>query len=818
MKLKFKHQRFQEQAAKAVVDCFVGQPLGEIRYTMDRGVVKDELVQTALGMVADNGSVALATPTEDVELVGFRNKEIVLTERQVLANIRAVQQQNGLFLSERCDGKYNLTIEMETGTGKTYTYIKTIYELHKSYGWSKFIIVVPSIAIREGVYKSFEIMKDHFFQEYQKTLTFFIYSSKRLTEIEHFASDGNIQVMIINSQAFNSRDAASRRIHMELDEFQSRRPIDVIAKTNPILIIDEPQSVEGERTIAALADFHPLFTLRYSATHKKEFNKVFRLDAVDAYNRKLVKKIHAKGFTVKGSEGMDGFLYLESVGISSKHPPFAYMEFAYKTSHGVRRKKRKFEANDDLFELSGGLAQYRGFKIADINGLHKTVTFMNGKEVKAGDVHGETNELYFRRVQIRETIKSHLDKESRLYNEGIKVLSLFFIDKVDKYRQYDAEGQEVNGEYADIFVEEYESLVEAYANILDDDAYSRYLQAIAVHETHKGYFSIDKRTKRVVDSKVSGRGESDSDDVDAYDLIMKDKERLLSFAEPTRFIFSHSALKEGWDNPNVFQICTLKMSDSNVKKRQEVGRGLRLCVNQQGERIDADKVGTDKVHDINLLTVIASESYEQFARTLQGEIAAALSDRPKKVDTAFFKDKYLQDGRGQKLKIDAELAEHLRFDLIAHGYVDRNGVLTDTYFAALENHTLQVAEEMVPYKTSLIQLLEAVYVEGRAKLLEDGRKFDLEPMKPNQNFYKKEFQDLWKRINRKTYYTVSFDSDELIRNAVFALDRQLEVPQLRIEVVEGEIKEIKSREQLQAGQADQRLHSHNETLGARVEH
>jgi type III restriction enzyme len=813
LKLKFKHQRFQEQAAKVVVDCFVGQPFGDIRYTIDRGVVKDEPQQTQLGIVAEGANVSMTAPSADLDLVGFRNKEIILSDRQVLANIRAVQQQNGLFQSERLDGKYNLTIEMETGTGKTYTYIKTIYELNKHYGWSKFIIVVPSIAIREGVYKSFEITKDHFFQEYQKTLHFFVYSSKQLTEIEHFASEGTIQVMIINSQAFNSRDAASRRIHMELDEFQSRRPIDVIAKTNPILIIDEPQSVEGDRTVAALRDFQPLFTLRYSATHKKEYNKVFRLDAIDAYNRKLVKKIHAKGFTVKGSSTTDGFLYLETIGISSKQPPYAYIEFQYKTASGVRSKKRKFHVNDDLFELSGQLAQYRGYKIADIHGYHQTVTFLNGKQLKAGEVQGDTSELYLRRVQIRETIKSHLEKESQLYYDGVKVLSLFFIDEVAKYRQYDEAGEELNGEYAQIFLEEYEALVQDYLSLLEDDIYSRYLQTIRVADTHKGYFSIDKRSKRIVNSST-GRGATESDDVDAYDLIMKDKERLLSFSEPTRFIFSHSALKEGWDNPNVFQICTLKMSDSTVKKRQEVGRGLRLCVNQQGERMDADRLGTDKVHDINLLTVIASESYEEFARTLQGEIAEGLSDRPQKVDVAFFKDKYLEDGRGQTLKIDAELAENLRFDFIQNGYIDRQGVLTQTYFDAVETQTLKVAEEVAPYAGSLVKLLESVYIEGRASLVEDGRKFDLQPMKPNQNFYKKEFQELWGRINRKTYYTVSFESDELVRKAASALDRYLEVPVIRIEVVEGEIKEIKSREQLQAGGADQRLDTRNERIGS----
>lgn len=785
MKIKFKHQQFQLDAVKSIVDCFAGQPNEQSRFTLDRGKRQKF---NLFDYNADHKQLD----------VGFKNNPIKLTDEEILANIQAVQRRNGLKQSERLEGRYNLTVEMETGTGKTYTYIRTMFELYKTYGWSKFIVVVPSIAIREGVFKSFQMTEDHFMAEYGMKARYFIYNSKQLRQIETFASDSGINVMIINSQAFAARGQDARRIYMELDDFQSRKPIDIIASTNPILIIDEPQSVEGQKTKEALKLFNPLFTLRYSATHREDYNKVYRLDALDAYNMKLVKKISVKGVSVKGTSGTESYLYLEGIDVSDKHAPVARLEFEVRTKNGLTRKTRKIHTGDDLYQLSGQLEQYRGYKVSEINGLKNCIEFANGVTLVAGEVQGEVNELHLRRIQIRETIKSHFEKERQLFHHGIKVLSLFFIDEVAKYRQYDADGNEQNGIYADIFEEEYINVLNEYITLFDDDPYVQYLNSIQVKDTHKGYFSIDKKSNRLVDPKVSRR-ETDSDDVDAYNLIMRDKERLLSFKEPTRFIFSHSALKEGWDNPNVFQICTLKHSDSTIKKRQEVGRGLRLCVNQNGERIDSSIPGID-VHDINVLTVIASESYEEFAKQLQSEIAETLSERPKKVDPSFFLDKVLKNARGEELHINETLANKLHRTFIRQGYVDDNDELTDDYFAAIENQQLVLPEELKNHRDALIEFVKN-YFAGKVDLTEDERRKNIERLQPNHNFYKKEFQELWNQINKKTVYTVRFDSEELIRKCIYALDHNLQVPAVRYAIKHGEMQKIESKEQLKQGEA-----------------
>lgn len=786
MKIKFKHQPFQLDAVKSIVDCFKGQPNEQSRFTLDKGKRQKygQLDFESYQVFSD---------------VGFKNNPIKLSDYEILNNIKEVQKRNGLKQSERLEGRYNLTVEMETGTGKTYTYIRTMFELYKTYGWSKFIVVVPSIAIREGVFKSFQMTEDHFMAEYGIKARYFIYNSKQLHQIETFASDSGINVMIINSQAFAARGKDARRIYMELDDFQSRKPIDVIASTNPILIIDEPQSVEGQKTKEALKLFNPLFTLRYSATHREDYNKVYRLDALDAYNMKLVKKISVKGVSVKGTSGTESYLYLEGIDVSDKHAPVARLEFEVRTKNGLTRTTRKIHTGDDLYQLSGQLEQYRGYKVSEINGLKNCIEFANGVTLQAGEVQGEVNELHLRRIQIRETIKSHFEKERKLFHHGIKVLSLFFIDEVAKYRQYDADGNEQNGIYADIFEEEYIDVLNEYVTLFDDDPYVQYLNSIQVEDTHKGYFSIDKKSNRLVDPKVSRR-ETDSDDVDAYNLIMRDKERLLSFEEPTRFIFSHSALKEGWDNPNVFQICTLKHSDSTIKKRQEVGRGLRLCVNQNGERIDSSIPGID-VHDINVLTVIASESYEEFAKQLQSEIAETLSERPKKVDPSFFLDKVLKNARGEELHINETLANKLHRTFIRQGYVDDNDELTDDYFAAVENQQLVLPEELKNHRDALIEFVKTNYVAGKVDLTEDERRKNIERLQPNHNFYKKEFQELWNQINKKSVYTVQFDSDELIRKCINALDQNLQVPVVRYAIKHGEMQKIASKEQLKKGEA-----------------
>ena len=617
MKLQFKHQKFQADAAKAVVDVFAGQPYLTPTYMMDRG---DGDYQIGL--------------EEETDFTGWRNERIVpeLSDKLILEHLQKVQRTNQIKPSEKLEGRYNLTIEMETGVGKTYTYIKTMYELNKHYGWSKFIVVVPSIAIREGVYKSFQVTQEHFAEEYGKKIRFFIYNSAQLTEIDRFASDSAINVMIINVQAFNKSVDANEKlesgkradknaaiIFRKLDNFRSRRPIDIIAKTNPILIIDEPQSVEGPAAKKNLKLFSPLLTLRYSATHKADsiYNMVYRLDAMEAYNKRLVKKIAVKGITESGSTATEGFVYLESINLS-KSDPTATIQFDCKGASGIRKKTATVGIGYNLYDNSGNLDEYKvGFVVKSIDGRDNSVEFLNGVKIFAGDVIGKVSEDQLRRIQIRETILSHLERERQLFHKGIKVLSLFFIDEVAKYKQYDEVGHPFNGIYADMFEEEYNDILNSMQREIGDEDYIRYLDAISAHDTHAGYFSVDKKGK-MTDSKLSDKKEGTSDDIDAYDLIMKNKELLLDRdpkKSPVRFIFSHSALREGWDNPNVFQICTLKQSSSEVRKRQEVGRGLRLCVNQDGERMDANVLGND-VQSINVLTVIASESYDSFAKDL----------------------------------------------------------------------------------------------------------------------------------------------------------------------------------------------------------
>jgi type III restriction enzyme len=707
LKIQFKHQKFQADAAKAVCDVFAGQAFLSQSYLIDKGYTA--AAQKTLGDYQDRS--------------GFGNARLVLelNDTIVLEQIQRIQRANQIEPSKLLDGHYNLTVEMETGVGKTYTYIKTIYELNKRYGWSKFIVVVPSVAIREGVYKSFQITEEHFSEEYGRKIRYFIYNSAQLTEIDRFASDSAINVMIINSQAFNARGKDARRIYMKLDEFQSRMPIDILAKTNPILIIDEPQSVEGAATKEGLKAFNPLITLRYSATHRQDsiYNMVYRLDAMEAYNKKLVKKIAVKGISVTGSTATEGYVYLESINLS-KGNPTATIEFDSKGASGVRKMRVTVNEGYNLFPNSGDLDEYKnGYTVLKIDGRDCSIEFTNGKKLFACDVIGSVNESQLRRIQIRETILSHIERERQLFYKGIKVLSLFFIDEVAKYKQYDDAGQAFNGEYANIFEEEYSTIIGNLQRENGNENYLQFLDSITAESTHAGYFSIDKKSHRMVDSTLGDKRERTSDDSDAYDLIMKDKERLLDRKEPVRFIFSHSALREGWDNPNVFQICTLKQSGSEVRKRQEIGRGLRLSVNQNGERMDTNLLGED-VHNINVLTVIANESYESFSKGLQTEIAEAVADRPCMVTIELFKNRVIHDTTGSEQVVDIELAQSIYEGLIMSGYV-KKGTLTEKYYADKKNGTLEVAEEVTDYKADVISIIDSIY-DSRAIQPENARK------------------------------------------------------------------------------------------------
>ena len=789
MKLQFKHQKFQADAAKAVVDVFAGQPYLTPTYMMDRG--------TGMFQIGLN---------EERDYTGWSNQKIVpeLSDHLILEHIQKIQRTNQIQPSSKLEGRsegFNLTIEMETGVGKTYTYIKTMYELNRAYGWSKFIIVVPSIAIREGVYKSFHMTQEHFAEEYGKKIRFFIYNSAQLTEIDRFASDSSINVMIINSQAFNAKGKDARRIYMKLDEFRSRRPIDIIAKTNPILIIDEPQSVEGKKTKERLKEFQPLLTLRYSATHKSDsiYNMIYRLDAMEAYNKRLVKKIAVKGITETGSTATDSYLYLEGLNLS-KGDPTATLQFEVKMAGGTLKKKSRIvKIGDNLYDYSGGLEEYKnGFVVKQIDGRDDSVEFLNGIKIYAGDVIGAVDEDQLRRIQIRETILSHIQRERQLFYKGIKVLSLFFIDEVEHYRIYDKAGQAQNGIFATMFEEEYQDVISNMQREIGDDEYMKYLAAIPADKTHAGYFSIDKKG-HMINSKVA-RKETTSDDVSAYELIMKNKELLLDRdpkKSPVRFIFSHSALREGWDNPNVFQICTLKQSGSDVRKRQEVGRGLRLCVNQDGERMDTNALGND-VHNVNVLTVIASESYDSFAKGLQTEMADAVADRPRAVTVDLFVGKVIKDDKGNEQVIDQDTASAIHYDMIVNGYIDRKGVLTDKYYEDKANGEIKVAEEVADSASSVIEIVDFIY-DARSMQPENARSNNVELQVDEDKLAMPEFKALWSKINSKSVYVVDFDTDELIRKSIDSLDDKLRVSKIYFRVESGAMDTIKSKEELVAG-------------------
>lgn len=787
MKLKFKKQAYQTLAVKAVVDCFKGQPKTiAIGYRMDPGTAK-----------ADKAGYV---EPDMFSTSGFKNSDIAINPSQILENIQSIQRLQNLPISsalvETKVSPLNLDVEMETGTGKTYCYIKTIFEMNMLYGWSKFIIVVPSIAIREGVFKSLEITAEHFLDSYKKKVKFFIYNSKQLHNLESFSSDAGINLMVINVQAFNARGKDNRRIYEELDEFQSRRPIDVIKANRPILILDEPQKMEGKKTLDSLKEFNPLMVLRYSATHKTCHNKVHRLDALDAYNQKLVKKIAVRGISVKGLSGTNAYLYLESIEVS-KESPLARIEVEVKQNSGIKRITRKLKKGDNLFDLSNGLDQYKGLVISDINAITDTVNFTNGVELKAGEATGDVNETTLRRIQIREAIRAHFEKEQLLFDQDIKVLTLFFIDEVAKYRIYTDAGKE-GGEYAKIFEEEYNNCLNDLLKdlgLFDKQEYRKYLNKIDVANTHKGYFSIDKRSKRLVDP-VMNKTEmenGEANDVDAYDLILKDKEQLLSFEEPTRFIFSHSALREGWDNPNVFVICTLKHSSNIISRRQEVGRGLRIAVNKMGDRQDDPAT----VHQTNVLTVVANESYKDFVTALQRDIRDSLSERPRIADIAYFTGKTILTDSGA-VEITPQMAKQIYKYLLKNDYTDENDNIAQVYHEAVKNNNLALLpDELKPYKEKIFQLIDSVYSDAHLPQIENDRGAKTNPL--NANFDKKEFKELWNRINKKAAYSVHFDSCELVSKCVKALDLELRVKLLQYTINKGEQKDLITHEQIKTG-------------------
>jgi len=794
MKLQFKIQSFQTEAAESVVKVFAGQPnYGVSRYRRDVGTTKPKPIPAQGSMFEDETEQTM----EEFE-TAYRNADVEVTREQLLKNIRGVQMANNIKLSNELVqglGAVSLDVEMETGTGKTYVYLKTMFELHKAYGWSKFIVVVPSIAIREGVKKTFEITQEHFMELYGLKARFFVYNSSNLHQLDEFSQNSGINVMIINTQAFNttlneeknvegrSGNEAARIIYTKRDEFGSRRPIDVIKANRPIIILDEPQKMSGLATQNALKkNFNPLFSLNYSATHKTSHNLVYVLDAFDAFKKKLVKKIEVKGFELKNLSGKNRYMYLADIVIDRKKPPRARLEFEVKRGSGIKREIQTLGVGDSLYTASNGLEEYKGVSVAEVDPIRSVVTFSNGDSLAAGEASGNVNEDDIRRIQIRETISSHFDKEEKLFEQGIKCLSLFFIDEVAKYRQYGEDGEEILGEYGRIFEEEYNAALNERLTLFPS-AYQTYLRGIETSETHRGYFSIDKKG-RAVNSTVK-RGSEFSDDISAYDLILKNKERLLSLEEPTRFIFSHSALREGWDNPNVFQICTLKHSDNTTAKRQEVGRGLRLCVNINGERQDIDACGESYVHGINVLTVVASESYAGFVAELQSEIKSDLYERPTKASVDYFANKtFFLDGVPRT--ITQTEAQEIFVYLRSNGYITKQGEVTDAYRNDAASGSLApLDEELAPLAENIHKLVQAIFDPSILKeIAGNGHETKVKDNPLNENW--KDFKELWERINKKYAYTVEFDSAELIEKSVVAINSELRVARLSYTLTKGE--------------------------------
>ena len=812
MKLQFKKQQYQTDAVESTVDIFNGQPnQGRLDYKMDHGKM----------YVISNGKRIEQTDfVVNENDTGYKNGEIVLSEDKLLKNIHQIQTQNNIHLSNEVIkrlGACQLDIEMETGTGKTYVYIKTMFELNKRYGWTKFIVVVPSIAIREGVKKSFDITQDHFMELYGKKTRYFVYNSDNLNQIDTFSQSADISVMIINTQAFNTsmkegaKNKYARIIYDKRDEFGSRRPIDVIAANRPIIILDEPQKMGGAATQTALARFNPLFTLNYSATHRETHNPVYVLDALDAYNQKLVKKIEVVGFELRNLKGTESYIYFDSVVLSKNEPPMVRMEIDVQSKSGnIKRAYKNVGEGDDLYYLSGEMEQYRGYMLTEIDPLRGKAIFGNGVTLNVKDIQGNITADHKARIQIRETIKAHFRKESALFKRGIKCLSLFFVDEVANYRQYDEDGNQLLGRYGEIFEQEYMAELNNNQNMFDPD-YMSYLGSISAHATHAGYFSIDKKGHAI--NSALKRGSDQSDDISAYDLILKNKERLLSLDEPVRFIFSHSALREGWDNPNVFQICSLRQSNSVSQKRQEVGRGLRLCVDRYGVRQDNDTL-LEEVHKVNRLTVIASEGYATFVADLQHDIRQDLYDRPTKADVDFFTGKIVTCDDGAKYTITKNDAQEIYFHLRMKGYITKDGEVTETFRKACAEETLlPLADELLPMSNSVMKLVQSIYDPSVLKgMIDDGSKTTTPDNKLNGNFMKKEFQELWRRINHKYAYTVSFDSEELIEKAVGAINKELEVTQLSYVVTRGEQKDNATLDDMKHGDMMRQKESATEKL------
>ena len=737
MKLQFDaNLQYQEQAVSAVVDLFRGQTPKQSSFTIsnysDQGT-----------MYTDNG---------------IGNK-LELVDEEILENLHAVQLRNGLPQTKALKkGAYDFDIEMETGTGKTYVYLRTIFELNKAYGFKKFIIVVPSIAIKEGVAKSLDITREHFQTIYNNVVyDTYIYDGGKPEEVRSFAVNDNISIMVINIAAFRKsfddpeKENKANIIHRALDKLNGMRPISLIQETNPVVIVDEPQSVEGKGASAskkAMASLNALCTLRYSATHVEKHNLVYKLDAVDAFDLELVKQIEVASF-----ESLDyhNKAYMKLLSVDNKKSPItAKIELDCEVKGTIKRKAVTVRQGYDLSEkLSGYREVYNGYVVDDIycEKGNEYVSFTTKPEIlRIGEAVGDIDDRAIKEQQIRKTIEEHLNKELALNHRGIKVLSLFFIDKVSNYRYYDADGVRHNGIYADMFEKNYRELIQRpkYRALFQDID----LEALP-HEVHGGYFSGDKKGENS-DKEWKDTSGTTAVDESAYNLIMRDKERLLSFDSKLQFIFSHSALREGWDNPNVFQICTLNETKSEVKKRQEIGRGLRLCVNQNGERQHG--------FAINTLTVMANESYEKFAATLQKEYEQDEGIRFGILESHSFANIPIHQSDGSTAYLGVEKSEQIYQAFKACGYLNEKDEVTDSLKIALKTNTLQVPAELAEHKHTI-----AGVCKKAAGGLNIKPAYDKRPVHLNkERFLSEDFKELWDRIKYKTTYKVEFDSEKLV--------------------------------------------------------
>lgn len=746
MKIKFDEQQYQLDAIQSITDIFEGQTIKVSNFTVSMGdIVGQELTELGIG------------------------NKLELSETEVLENVQKVQVRNHLKKSTSIQD-WNFTVEMETGTGKTYVYTRSIFELNKLYGFSKFIIVVPSVAIREGVYKSFQMTEEHFANQYPgQHCHYFKYDSSKLEQVREYATSTNIEVMIINIDAFKKsfddpeKENKANLIHRERDTMNGKKPIQFIQETNPIVIIDEPQSVDNtDKAKEAIASLNPLCKLRYSATHRDTYNLMYKLDPVNAYEKKLVKKIEV--LSVNSDDDYND-PYIKLLSVSNKNGYKATVEIDEKKKNGsVTRVKKEINPNNknNLYLLSGERELYHGYIVEGIDCYpgNEMVEFENGKVLKLGESIGGIDDDLLKRYQIREAIRTHLDKEKRLVHQGIKVLTLFFIDKVENYRVYPKGQPWQKGKYAEIFEEEYTALIKLpkYRSLFEEDQYISNQSAVEVHD---GYFSQDK-SGNFKDSRVAKDGSlrSNKDDESAFELIMKEKERLLSFETPLRFIFSHSALKEGWDNPNVFQICTLVETKDPFTKRQKIGRGLRLSVNQDGQR--------QYDENINVLTVIANESYQNFAESLQKEMEDETGVKFGYLEEQSFSTITLTDEvTGKSKEIGYDYSAKVYSFLVKEKFLDKKGKVENKLKEAIAAETFDVPDEFKEIK----QDIERIIRSSIKKLPIFNKKDEVDIKLNKEVLLSDEFNQLWNQIKYKTTYSVDLDSDTLKSRCIDAIQK-----------------------------------------------